>query len=149
MMDNKEHQYLQFPSVLRSKLVSCEIQFPENIEYEYDPILAYRCIDRNAEDQTKISRKDFLSYIEISIASGKPIRKRKGQITDPDKDVGYYGVSLFKKKEIVENQMHLPRPSKKICSGHVYMEGGPQATDAEHINWWMHEDVDLSGFRIE
>lgn len=149
MMDNKEHLYLQFPSVLKSKLTCCEIQFPKNVEYEYDPIWAYRCINRDAEDQTKINRKDFMSYIEISTASGKPIKKRKGQITEPGKDIGYYAVSLFKKKENLENIMHFPRPSKKICSGFVFMEGGPQATDDQHINWWIYENIDLSAFKIE
>lgn len=149
MIDNQEQQYLKFPSVLKSKLTSCEIQFPENVEYVYEQIWAYRCIDRNAEDETKISRNDFLSHVEISHASGKPIKKRKGQTTEPDKEIGYYAVSLFKKKEIVENLMHFPRPSKKICSGYVYMEGGPQATDDQHINWWIYEDIDLSDFKIE
>lgn len=45
--------------------------------------------------------------------------------------------------------MHLPRPSKKICRGYVFKEGGPQATEDSHINWWIYENVDLSNFIIE
>ncbi len=45
--------------------------------------------------------------------------------------------------------MHFPRPSKKICSGLVCMEGGPQLTEEQHINWWIYEDADLSGFYMK
>lgn len=45
--------------------------------------------------------------------------------------------------------MHLPRPSKKVCVGDIYMEGGPQLTEGQHVNWWLYDNVDLSGFELE
>lgn len=77
------------------------------------------------------------------------MKRKRGQIIDPEDDINYYGTSLYDKKEMLANNMKLPRPTKKICSGYVFMEGGPQCTKNHHINWWMYEKVDLSGFDIE
>lgn len=78
------------------------------------------------------------------------LKKRRGQVMAPEEDINYYGTSLFKDRRIIENAMRLPRPSKKICCGFVFMEGGPQVTDDQHINWWIYEYVnDFSGFKNE
>lgn len=145
----KNDLYLKFPAVLKNKLLNNELSFPKHTKYQYEKIFAYRCIERIEEDNTKITRKDFYSHIENLKEYGKKIKKKRGQTTEPEKDILYYAASLYKDRAILENNMHLPRPSKKICSGYVYMEGGPQATDDLHINWWLYEDVDLSCFSIE
>lgn len=142
---------MKFPCILQEKLKNNdELQFPENTQYEYEKIYGYRCIRRATEDNTPIDRSDFRSNIETSISQGQKIRKRRAQDKEPEDDINYYGTSLFEKKEMLANVMHLPKPSKKICSGYVFMEGGPQVTDGNyHINWWVYEEADLSGFKIE
>lgn len=135
--------------MLRAKLATQEFAFPGETEFKYEPIWAYRCIERMKNDNTQIKADDFLSNIEASIQKGKKIKKKRGQTTEPENDIYYYGTSLFKQKEIVEILMHFPKPNKKICSGYVHMEGGPQATEDQHINWWLYEDADLSCFNIE
>lgn len=149
MIKSHENIYLKFPCVLRTKLETQEFIFPKETKFEYQPIWAYRCIERTENDNTQINRNDFLSNIEGLIQKGKKIRKKRGQTTEPENDINYYGTSLFTQKEIIEVIMKFPKPNKKICSGYVHMEGGPQATDDQHINWWVYEDVDLSCFNIE
>ncbi|MFI3177179.1 MAG: hypothetical protein R3Y67_06790 [Eubacteriales bacterium] len=148
-MNKDEGIYLKFPCVLRKKMEEHVFDFPTQTEFEYEPIWGYRCIEREQDDNTVVGRNDFLSNIEDFIQKGKKIKKRRGQTTEPEDDINYYGVSLFKNKEKLVNIMHLPRPTKKICCGYVFMDGGPQATDDQHVNWWLYEDADVSRFTIE
>lgn len=148
-MDKKCELYLLFPAVLKNKLLKNELSFPSHTEYKYKKIWAYRCIERKKEDDTPINRADFYSNIEELKINGKIIKKKRGQQLEPENDIGNYATSLYKNREIIENKMYLPRPSKKVCSGYVFMEGGPQATDDQHINWWIYEEIDLSQFSIE
>lgn len=149
MINSNEYIYLKFPCVLKKKLEEKAFNFPEEIKFEYEPIFAYRCIEREKNDNSQIDKNDFLSNVEELIYKKKKIKKKRGQINEPRNDIKYYATSLSMTRENLENTMHLPRPSKKICSGYVYMEGGPQLTEEEHINWWVFADVDLSGFTIE
>ncbi len=47
--------------------------------------------------------------------------------------------------------MKFPNPKKKMAVGNVYKEGGPQETNSiqQHVCWWLFEDADVSGFKIE
>ena len=40
---------------------------------------------------------------------------------------------------------------KKMASGYVHMEGGPQETKLEngHVCWWLYKEADVSGFKLE
>lgn len=146
-MNDKYNVYL-FPAVLKNKLLNNELSFPNHTEYKYNKIWAYRCIERKKEDDTPINRTDFYSNIEEFKIKGKKINKKRGQQL-PEDDIRCYATSLYTNRDTIEIMMYLPRPSKKICSGYVFMEGGPQATDDEHINWWIYEEIDLSQFSIE
>lgn len=67
--------YSKFPTILRNKLSNNELCFPKHTEYEYEKILAYRCVEREKEDYTPINRIDFYSNIEEFKIKGKKSRK--------------------------------------------------------------------------
>ncbi len=140
---NNSDIYSKFPAIFRDKLLSGEIQFPEDTMFEYKPVLVYRAVERTADDNTPVSRKDFMSYAELN---KKPPRGKSYDTSSPN----YYGVSSFLRKEIVEQNMHFPNPNKKMAIGYIYQEGGPQQTKLEkqHVCWWLYDDVDLSGFEL-
>lgn len=140
---NNTDIYNKFPLVLRDKLKTGEIEFPKDTLFDYKPILVYRAVEREKEDNTPVSRKDFMSYAELK---KKPPRGKHYDTSSPN----YYGVSSFIKKEIVEQNMHFPNPHKKMARGYICKEGGPQQTNlsTQHVCWWLYEDADLSGFEL-
>ena len=103
----------------------------------------YRGIERLEDDYTRPGELDFRSYAELG---KKKTRGRRVDTTDPH----YYGVSFFRKKEIVENMLAFPNPKKKMMKGNVYCEGGPEETneETEHVCWWLYESVEFDGFLI-
>ena len=135
--------YSKFPAILKDKIKRGEIEFPLHTKFFYEPIRAYRMVERESEDFTKVSRKDFKSYAELR---KKKIRGKNIDTTKPE----YYRVSLYRKQEMLENILKLPKPNKKIARGFIYQEGGPQLTNevTEHITWWLYEDVDLKEFEL-
>ena len=140
---NDRDIYNKFPAIFRDKLLSGEIYFPKDTMFEYEPVLVYRAVERVEEDNTPVSRKDFMSYAELK---KKPPRGKKYDKTSPN----YYGVSSYLEREMVELNMHFPNPNKKMAKGYVYQQGGPQQTnaDTQHVCWWLYEDADLSGFEL-
>lgn len=138
---------LKFPAVLKHKLLNKEIEFPDATLFDYEPILAYRAVEREEGDNRKIEAGDFKSYFELN----KVPKAARGIKWDWEHDPHYYGVSCFLDKRIVEQKMKFPNPRKKMAVGNVYKEGGPQETDykTQHVCWWLYEDADISGFIIE
>lgn len=134
---------LKFPTVLREKLKNGEIELPNDVEFEYNPIHAFRAIVREQDDFSPICRKDFKSYAELG---RKKLRGQSYDVSSPN----YYGVSCFTNREKVELALHFPNPHKKLAEGYVYQEGGPQQRNDEtrHVCWWLYENVDLSQFQI-
>lgn len=133
--------YKNFPAILREKLKSGEIKLPNSIQFNYEPLLAYRVIKRKELDESPITICDMKSYYE----EGK---KPRGKIVD-ETDPRLYSVSLFQNIRSVKNLWKFPNPNKKIAKGFVYMEGGPQETEDEnHINWWLYENVIFNDFTI-
>lgn len=145
-MQLDDNIYEKFPSILKEKLQGKEIEFPENTMFEYEPILAYRAVERKKEDHTPISLNDFKSYCELN---KRPKRLPRGKRNDCLNDPHYYGVSSFLKREMVEQIMKFPNPNKKMAVGYVHMESGPQETKDQHICWWLYVTADVSGFKIE
>lgn len=141
-MEVSEDQCLKFPVVLREKLRKKEIILPDNTKFHYDKIRVYRAVTRAKNDFREVTRDDFKSYYELG-------KKARG-VKDPEKDPHYYGVSSFLDKKRVEQQMHFPRPNKKLISGYVNEVGGPEETNMQkkHVCWWLYEDADVSGFSI-
>lgn len=145
LMILEEEQYMKFPVVLREKFLKKEIELPDTACLEYDPVLTYRAVERREEDYHEITREDFRSYFELNKLPKSPRGMKKDILKDPH----YYGVSSFLDKKIVEQIMKFPNPNKKLAKGYVYMEGGPQDTTDQHVCWWLYEDTDVSGFKLE
>ena len=132
---------MKFPAVLRQKLLDNEIEFPDSIQFEYEPLYTYRAVQRSEDDYREVSMEDFKSYFDLG-------KKARGIKENFAKDPQYYGVSSFLKKEIVELKMKFPNPRKKLASGYVYSKGGPQYTVEDHVCWWLYEGCDVSGFKL-
>lgn len=134
---------MKFPVVLRDKLMKGEIELPDDAKFFYKPIKANRCIKREQDDFSPVTADDFKSYAELR---RKGRRGRCYDVNSPN----YYGVSCFRKKELVENLMGFPNPHKKMAVGLVFCQGGPQQTNeaTEHVCWWLFENVDLSNFAV-
>ena len=135
--------YMRFPCVFRDKLVNNELKFPQNTRFVYDKILTYRAVERKKDDVSPITREDFRSYFELG-KKPKPRGVSKDILSDPT----YYGVSSFLNQRRVEQLMKFPNPNKKMASGYVYDEAGPEYTKEDHVCWWLFEDADVSGFRL-
>lgn len=138
---DKSDLFMMFPSVLREKLLSGTISFPEDICFDYEPILAYRSINRDENDYTPVSKKDMKSYFEL--------RKKPRGVENPERDADYYAISLNKSIEDLKILFAFPNPKKKIAQGYIFKEGGPQRTKKQHISWWLFENVDFSHFIIK
>lgn len=138
---------MKFPAVLKDKLLRKEIELPDTVLFDYEPIMTYRAVERKKDDHRSIQLEDFKSYFELK----KTPKSARGIKKDWSKDPHYYGVSSFLDRKIVEQKMKFPNPKKKMAKGNVYKEGGPQETNGKerHVCWWLFEDVDISGFEIE
>lgn len=136
----KNNNLIKFPSVLRDKIESGEFIFPENVQYDYEPMVGFRGIERAENDFTPVTRNDFISYAELNVC------RRGINKNDPH----YYGVSLFANRASVENALKFPRPNKKIAQGKVCAEAGPAEVnlETEHICWWLYDKVEINGFLI-
>jgi len=144
-MDEWEKLICKFPIVIQEKLNNKEFSFPSGTLFDYSPLYAYRAVERKSNDTSKVTTNDFKSYFELG---KKPKKMPRGNSLSATAQL--YGVSLFLKKQIVEQIMKFPNPNKKIVGGKIYSEGGPQLTnlDTQHVCWWLYENVDLDGFRI-
>lgn len=139
--DQEVEFYKKFPSVLRAKITNNEISFPDGTKFEFEPILAYRGILRNKNDNTPVNSNDMLSHYERKLVP-------RG-IPNYENDAKYYAVSLFETIDMLKECWKFPRPNTKIAQGYIYKEGGPQYTDLKkHISWWLYENIDFNGFII-
>ena len=136
---------MKFPAVVREKLLNNEIELPDGTLVKYGKIPTYRAVERKADDNREITIEDFKSYFEL----GRRPKKPRGTKADLEKDPHYYGVSSFLDKKIVELKMKFPNPNKKMASGFVCQEGGPQHTTDQHVCWWLYNDADVSSFKLE
>ena len=104
--------YLKFPAILKDKLIKGDLVFSDNTLFEYEPIHAYRAIERKADDNSPVSRLDFRSYFELKKTPKCP---RGIRPEDYEHNIHYFGASCFTKREIVEQKMKLPNPHKKLA----------------------------------
>ena len=58
-MQIDENLCMKFPEVLKQKLLKREIELPDLVQIEYEPILTYRAVQRNEDDYSPITREDF------------------------------------------------------------------------------------------
>lgn len=145
--DEKEKYYQLFPSIIKQKIIDGTLIFPANTLFEYERILVYRAIERNAEDFHEVTLEDFQSYFQLHKTPKAP----RGVSKDWKNDPHYYGVSSFIDEEKVRQLMKFPNPRKKMAVGYVFSEGGPQETNLtnKHVCWWLYEEADVSNFKIK
>lgn len=138
-----EEELKKFPVIIRNKF-NKEIEFQDEVEFEYKNIIAYRCVTRKKEDSMAITKEDFKSNAE------RERRNIRGESGDIEKKPEYYGVSLFEDKAQLEIRLQLPKRNKKIAKGEIYCGGGPILKGKDtHICWWLYENADVTGFKIE
>ena len=136
--------YNKFPSILKEKLKSGEIAFPNGTEYHYDKIEVYRAVARKKDDFSCVNRNDMQSYAEKDMNKRVAVDSKKYDENDPH----YYGVSFFTNIRYLKVNMKFPRKNMKIAKGYVYQEGGPQHTKKEkhHVCWWIFKNVSFDDF---
>ncbi|MCM1304089.1 MAG: hypothetical protein NC305_11880 [Lachnospiraceae bacterium] len=139
-----EDLLMKFPVIFRNKLESGEIVLQDEVKFEYEPVWAFRCIDRKAADTTDVSRNDFRSNAELGRTNFK------GKIEHPELLPEYYGVSFYRKREELDVRLGLPRKNRKVVEGYIRQEGGPQLQSGKtsHVCWWLYENADVSSFSI-
>lgn len=136
---------MKFPVILRDKLRTGEIVLQDEVKFEYEPIQAFRCINRKESDTTAVSRNDFKSNAELGRTNFK------GKIEHPERLPEYYGVSFYQKREELDVRLGLPKRNRKVVKGYVQQEGGPQlqSRESSHVCWWLYENADVSNFSLE
>ena len=137
-MSGEDQEYSKFPCILKNKLLSGEIKFPDRTQFKYEDIFAFRAVEREEGDDRPVNRDDFKSYFEL----GKT-PKARGVSKDWSTDPTYYGVSCFTNRKHVEQLMKFPNPNKKMASGFVYSAGGPSYVKHDHICWWLYIDAEI------
>lgn len=131
----------QFPAILQNALDNNEVFFTNDTQFEYEPILAFRAIQREVNDNTPVNRNDMLSYKELN--------KLPRGFVDPENEIDCYGVSFFRNIGCLKNCFKFPTPHKKIAEGYIHQEGGPQKQgNNSHVNWWLYQNVSLNKFVI-
>ena len=60
----------KFPFVLRHGFVENNLTFPNDTEWHYNRVSAYRVVFREQDDNKPVDRNDFRSYAELN----KPMR---------------------------------------------------------------------------
>lgn len=144
-MNVSEELLMKFPVIFRDKLRTGEIVLQDEVKFEYEPILAFRCINRKAGDNAAVSRSDFQSNAELRRT------KIKGITEHPERLPEYYGVSFYQKREELDVRLKLPQKNRKVVKGYIQQEGGPQLQNKKtsHVCWWLYENADVSNFSIE
>lgn len=138
-----DDNYDKFPAILRDKLRKGEIKFPVNVQFAYEPVIAFRGVDRSPEDFSPVTLNDMRSNAELKRTG---IRGKTYNVKDPH----YYGVSFFSSVDLVKQALQFPRKNKKIVKGYIFQEGGPKHYIEEtcHTCWWLYQDVDVSQFEF-
>ena len=124
----------KFPAVMATAFDRYNLTFFDGTEWKYDPVKVYRMVLREKDDYSQVTKDDFMSLAEA------PRRGREKYVKKPD----YYGVSVFTEKEALVNKLKLPKPRKKIASGHIQDSYGPIYRKLPHICLWCYKDVDFS-----
>ena len=101
----------KFPSLLRDKLKDGQIQFPENTQFEYMPILGYRMIMREDCNDIRVTREDFRSHAELGILV-RGVR--------PEDIPEYYGASVYKDKKNWRIYLNFRNPEKFWQEGMLF-----------------------------
>lgn len=131
--------YNKFPSVLKNALKNEGLEFPEETQYEYKPIITFRGIQRAQEikdseiDSFVICWDDFKSYAELG-------KKPRGCNTN---NASYYSCSLFLSEEPLKAALKLPKPNKIICKGKIIDDYGPVYInyDTGHVDLWLYKNA--------
>lgn len=128
-----EQQVRRFREPLQSKYAAGLIVLPLNTCYKYEPIGAYRRVDRAEGEDAPITVNDFKSYAEMGV------RPRRGV---SENSATYFGCSFFTSCVELSNRLKLPKPGKKIISVVLRQENGPISINEEstHLDFWAYWD---------
>lgn len=135
---------LKFPAVFRDRLRTGEVEWKEGVCFEYEPILAYRCIKRSVSDNSLVTRNDFKSNAELGRTAFK------SGIEHPESMPEYYGVSFYQQKQELDLRLRLPMKNRKVICGYLHQEGGPtlKSSESSHVCWWLYEEAKVDNFKI-
>lgn len=124
----------KFPSILKKGFKTDGINFPDNIEFEYKEIYAYRKITRDDFNDCIITKNDFKSYAELK----KPKPRGMKNISS------YYSCSLNTSLDEIKEMFKFPGKKKGIAGGFVNKEHGPKLgpNSDNHIDWWLYENAE-------
>ena len=136
---------MKFPSVLRYKLLNGELDLPESTRFTYEPIYAYRAVEREADNSSPVTRMDFRSYYELKKTPKHPRGLRQ---EDYEHDAHYYGASCFTNRKIVEQKLNFPNPRKKLAAGYIVQECGAEHTECYHVCWWLYNGTEINTFTL-
>lgn len=133
----------RFPDVLRKALESGKVKFPQDMQWEYKDMVAYRAIDVN-DNKQNIVQSDFESRAE------KAIREKK--FKSLPKKLDSYGCScFFSERKLLERvkdlKDNIDKGKRKIARGILKFKNGPILTNdyTEHIDWFLFKNVDVVG----
>lgn len=133
----------KFPNVLRDALNSGKVSFPQDIQWEYEDMVAYRAVDIG-DDKQNIIQSDFESRVEKDI--------REGRFKSLPNKITMYGCScFFTEKKLLEKikdlQTQIDKGKRKIAKGTLKFRNGPilANNDTKHIDWFLFRNVDVVG----
>lgn len=126
--------YERFPNVLKEALRQEKVSFPETLEKEYAPRVAFRGIRFIKDKKENIEKNDFLSQVE---------RRLPGVDYE---DIMEYSCSCFESIDELLIAFSLPRKNKGIAKGKIKCENGPIIMEKQgtHIHWFLYDGIDPS-----
>lgn len=131
--------YEKFPPALKNALINKGLDFPDNLEKEYNDVIVYRGVRYN-KNKREIVLADFESNIERKL-------KNPSVYADED-DIEYYGCSCYEKMESIKKFANYPRKNYAIAKGIVKKSFGPicRNKSTTHINLFLFKDIDPSEY---
>lgn len=124
----------KFPSTLKKGFTEDGINFPSNIEFEYEEILAYRKITRDDFKDCTITKNDFKSYAELNKPKPRGMRYPSS----------YYSCSLNTSLDVIRTMFKFPGKTKGIAVGYIKKVHGPKLgpNSDSHVDWWLYENAE-------
>lgn len=133
----------KFPDVLREALESGKVEFPRDIQWKYEDMVAYRAIEIDrTNDVNIITRGSFASHAEKY-----PIFKNCC--------ISYYSCSCFLTRKDLENvkklRDNLDNGKMKLAKGILKYKNGPIKIKEQnnHIDWFLFKEANpMDDFKL-
>lgn len=133
-MEIDNEYYERFPTVLRNALISGQVEFSQDVLFEYENMSVYRGI-KYGKNKIKIDKTDFYSHVERNIPG-----------VDRN-DISSYGCSCFEDLEELHMITKFPRRNKAIAKGTIKERFGPckKSNKNTHVDLFLYDNIDISG----